>query len=62
MTKPMPDTDLLKREPPGEVSKVPDTDVGEGGRPVGKPEEREPPPTGDKHRPIQPRGDEPTNR
>ena len=62
MTKPMPDTDPLKREPPGATSKVPDSEVGEGGRPVGKPDEAFDPPTGDKHRPIQPRGDEPTNK
>ena len=37
MSKPMPDTDPLKREPPGETSKVPGTDVGEGGRPAEKP-------------------------
>ena len=37
MTKPMPDTDPLTREAPGETSKVPDSDVGEGGRPAGKP-------------------------
>jgi len=37
MTQRMPDTDPLKREAPGETSKVPDTDVGEGGRPAGKP-------------------------
>ena len=37
MTKPMPDTDPLTREPPGETSKVPDNDVGEAGRPAGKP-------------------------
>jgi len=37
MTKRMPDTDPLKREPPGKTSKIPDHDVGEGGRPAGKP-------------------------
>ncbi len=37
MTKPMPDTDPLEREPPGETSKVPGTDVGKGGRPAGSP-------------------------
>ena len=62
MTKPIPDTDPLKREPPGEVSKVPDTDVGEGGRPAGKPDESEEPPTGDRHRPIPPRGDDSNKR
>ena len=62
MTKPMPDTDPLKREKPGPMSNVPDNDVGEAGRPAGTPDEAEEPPTGDKHRPIQPRGDEPTNR
>ncbi|TFL13695.1 hypothetical protein CSC67_10575 [Pusillimonas caeni] len=40
MTKPIPDTDPLKREPPGELSKVPDNDVGEAGRPAGKPGEK----------------------
>ncbi|HLT98874.1 MAG TPA: hypothetical protein VKZ70_03935 [Burkholderiaceae bacterium] len=37
MTRPVPDTDPLKREAPGEGNRVPDTDVGEGGRPGGKP-------------------------
>lgn len=37
MTTRMPDTDPLKREEPGEPGRVPDTDVGEGGRPSGKP-------------------------
>lgn len=63
MTKQMPDTDPLKREGPGETGRLPGTDVGEGGRPAGKPDETfDPPKTGDKHRPIRPRSDEPTNR
>lgn len=32
-----PDTDPLKREPPGEFSRIPDNDVGKGGRPSGRP-------------------------
>ena len=60
MTKPMPDTDPLKREPPGEISKVPNNDVG-GGRPAGKPEEETPDPKGDRQDNVRPRGDEPTS-
>jgi hypothetical protein len=37
MTAATPDTDPLKRESPGETSKIPDTDVGKGGRPAGSP-------------------------
>ena len=40
MTKPMPDTDPLKREQAGETGRVPGNDVGEGGRPGGKPDEK----------------------
>jgi len=37
MTKRMPDTEpALKREEPCKTSGVPDTNVGEGGRPSGK--------------------------
>jgi len=38
MTKPMPDTDPLKREQPGEAGRIPGNDVGDGGRPGGKPD------------------------
>ena len=63
MTKPMPDTDPLKREPPGAVSKVPDSDGTEQAqRPPNQPEDDPLAETGDKHRPIQPRGDEPLSR
>ena len=62
MTKPVPDTDPLKREPPGEVSKVPDDDVGGGGRPAGKPDEQDRASKGSRQGDVQPRGDEPTNR
>lgn len=51
MTKPVPDTDLLKREPPGEASKVPDKGPGEAGHPPPSRDERGFPHTGDKHRP-----------
>lgn len=37
MSTRMPDTDPVKREEAGKTSGVPDTDVGEGGRPSGKP-------------------------
>ena len=49
MTKPQspPDTDKLKRESPGETSKIPDNDVGGGGRPAGKPDA----PSDPNHRP-----------
>ncbi|NYT81371.1 hypothetical protein H0A70_07695 [Alcaligenaceae bacterium] len=39
MSKPMPDTDPLKREPPGATSKLPGSDIGEGGTPAGKPDQ-----------------------
>ncbi len=61
MTKPIPDTDPLKREPPGEISKVPDNDVGGGGRPAGKPGEAGGTSKDDRGDPIQPSGDESTN-
>jgi len=38
MTKPLPDTDPLKREQPG-LGRVPGNDVGGGCRPGGKPDE-----------------------
>ncbi|RTZ40938.1 hypothetical protein EKL30_14675 [Candidimonas sp. SYP-B2681] len=62
MTKPMPDTDPVKREPPGEISKVPNNDVGGGGRPAGKPEEETPDSKGNRQDNVQPGGDEPTSR
>ena len=40
MNKPLPDTDPLKRDEPGETGRVPGNDVGGGGRPSGKPDER----------------------
>jgi hypothetical protein len=60
MTKPLPDTDPLKREPNSPFGDVPDNEVGEAGRPAGKPREPVDPPTGDKHRPIPPGHDDPT--
>lgn len=61
MTNPLPDTDPLKREPPGEVSKVPDNDVGGGGRPAGKPDEQGGAATGGQEGNIHPSGEAPTN-
>lgn len=50
MSKSMPDTDPLKREPPGETSKVPDKESGAARHPPPKPDERGFPRTGDKHK------------
>jgi len=62
MTKHMPDTDPLKREPPGAVSRVPDKDVDRSGPPAGKPDEQGGAATGGRPGDKQPRGDEPLNR
>lgn len=51
MNKPIPDTDPLKREQPGAISKVPNSDVGESGRSTGRRGKEGLPRTGDKHRP-----------
>lgn len=51
MTKRTPDTDPLKRESPGEISKIPDRGPGEAGHTPASPDERGFPHTGDKHRP-----------
>lgn len=40
MTKPIPDTDPLKREPPGAVSKVPHEEVDRSEQSAGKPDEQ----------------------
>lgn len=62
MTRPMPDTDPLKREQPGETSKIPSKDTGGGALPPGRPGDRRDESTEDRPGTIQPRGDEPTNR
>ena len=58
MTKSMPDTDPLKREDPGKVSKVPSPGPAEAGHPPPSPEERGFPHTADKHRPPVDRSDD----
>lgn len=61
MTQPTPDTDPLKREQPGDVSKVPNPGPGEAGRPPPSPDERGFPHTGDKHQPeVDRQGDDST--
>ena len=61
MTQPTQDANAPEQQRPGDTRKPLEPDAGGSGQPANQPNETGDSPAGGKDRPIQPRGDDPTN-